>query len=143
MTNHPPMLERRKHSQRFFDGSFRWLANSSDPQVHDIKPIEPKISEIVMNGIDQFLTRKSMRPGFVRFAPSADLGDDHQVIRVRMERLPDDLIGHVGTIKVAGIDMVHTGCDRLSQNSDCAVNISRWSPYLRTRKFHRAVAHAV
>ena len=96
-----------------------------------------------MNRIDQFLTRKSMKPGLVFPPASAHLGDDHQAVRIGMKRLLDDLIRHMRTVIVAGIDMIHAGRNRLSQNRDRSINIARRSPNLRTGKLHRAIAHAV
>src|SRR5262249_56804374 len=92
-----------------------------------------------MNRIDQFLARKSGNPGLVRSPASPHLGDNHQVLRVWMERLLDDLIRHLRTIVVARIDMVHTSFNGLPQNSDGAVNIARRSPHLRTGKLHCAI----
>ena len=60
-----------------------------------------------------------------------------------MERLLNDLIGHMRTVKVAGIDMIHAGRNRLSQNGDRAINIARRSPHLRAGQLHRAIAHAI
>jgi hypothetical protein len=42
-----------------------------------------------------------------------------------MERLFDELIGHVWAVKVAGIDAVHAGGDGLAQNSGRTGNIAR------------------
>ena len=60
-----------------------------------------------------------------------------------MERLLDDLIGHMRTVIVAGIDVVYASRNRLSQNCNRSVNITRRSPHLRAGKLHRAIAHAV
>ena len=106
------------------DGSI----DSPDAEVDDVQRVEPEIAEIVMDGIDQLLTRKRMKPGLVRAPASADFGDDHQSIGIGMKRLLDDLIGHMRTVIVAGIDMVHAGRNRLSQNSDRGVKITRRSP---------------
>ena len=65
MTNQSLSLKFGEHRQWLFDGFFRRLNESSDPQVHDIKNVEPEIAQIVMDGIDQFPTRQSMRPGLV------------------------------------------------------------------------------
>src|SRR5262245_19889737 len=96
-----------------------------------------------MYGVDQLLTRKSMKPGLVFASASTDLGDDHQVIRIGVKRLLNDLIGYMGTVIVAGIDMIHAGCYRFSQNSNRTAHIARRSPHLRTGKLHCAIAHAV
>ena len=96
-----------------------------------------------MNGIDQFLTRKSRDPRLVFTTASADFGDDHETIHIRMKRLFDDLIGHVRTVEIARIDVVHACRNRLSQNSNGAVNITRRSPHLWSGKLHRTIAHAI
>jgi hypothetical protein len=96
-----------------------------------------------MDGIDQLLTRKRMKPGLVLTTPRSYLGDDHQVIRIGMKRLLDNLIGYVRAEKIAGIDMVHARGNGLSQNGNRLVPIPWWPPHLRTGKLHRAVAHAV
>ena len=71
-----------------------------NPKINDIQRVGSKISEIVVNGIDQFLTRKSMNPGLVFTPASAHLGDDHQAIRIGMKRLLNDLIRNMRTVKV-------------------------------------------
>src|SRR4051794_19831134 len=83
-----------------------------------------------------------MDPRLVFTTPSAHLSDDHETIHVGMQRLLDDLIGHMRTVKVARIDMVHPGCHCLSQNSNRTVNNARWSPHLWAGKLHGAVPHA-
>jgi hypothetical protein len=63
-----------------------------------------------------------------------------------MERLLDELIGYVWTVKVAGVYVVYAGGNGLAQNSDCTGNIPWWTPnYLcaiSTGKLHGAEAHA-
>src|SRR6266404_6483590 len=101
------------------------------------------MSEVVMYGIDQLLTRKGRKLGLVLTPTGAHLGDDHQVIRIGMKSLLNDLIGNMRTVIVAGIDMIDADRNRLSQNANRPVQITRWSPHLRTGKLHRAIAHAV
>ena len=83
MTNQPLTLELGKHGQRFRDGSLRWPHDSSHAKIDYVQRVDPEIAQIVMNGIDQFLTRKCMQPGLVLTPASAHLGDDHQAIRDR------------------------------------------------------------
>src|SRR2546430_6443489 len=96
-----------------------------------------------MYGIDQLLARKRMRPRLVFTPAGAHLGDNYQSSRIRMERLLDGLIGHMRTVVVAGIDVIHAGRHSVSQNGDGTVDITRWSPHLWTGKLHCAVAHPV
>src|SRR5581483_4792727 len=143
MTDQSLTFEFGEDSQRFFDRAFHWSHHSSNAEVDDIKNVELEIPEVVMNGIDQFLARTSMRPRFIRSTTSAYLSNNHQVIRIGMKSPLDDLIGHMRTVIIASIDVVYAGRDRLPQNSDCAINVSWRSPHLWAGKFHRTVAHAI
>src|SRR5258707_8468033 len=96
-----------------------------------------------MYGVDQLLKRKSMGPRLVWAASGTDFADDHEIIRIGMKSLFNDLVGHIRAVKVAGIDMVHACRNRLPQNSNRSLNIARRSPYLRASKLHRAAAHPV
>ena len=60
-----------------------------------------------------------------------------------MKRLLDNLIGHMGAVIVAGVDMVDTSRGGLSQNSYRSLNVPWRSPNFRAGKLHRAVAHPV
>ncbi len=84
-----------------------------------------------------------MKPGFVWTSTSAYFGDDHEILRVRIECLLDQLIGHMGSVVVAGVDVVHAGLYRFSQNSNGGIHILRRSPDARASQLHGAVAHAV
>src|ERR1700693_2862646 len=143
MTNQSLTLKLRQHGQRLFDRPLGWPQHGSHPEIDDIQCVESKISQIVMNSIDQLLTRKRMNPRFVHWPASTDFGDDHQSIWIRMKRLFDDLVGHMRAVKIAGIDVVDPCRNSLSENSYCSVNITRRSPNLRTGKLHGAVAHSL
>src|SRR5258708_1227647 len=95
-----------------------------------------------MNRIDQFRPRESVNPRLVGSPARAHFGDNHQTILVWMQRLFDDLICYMRAIEIAGIDVVHAGVERFAQNPDGLFGIARWSPHLRTRQLHGAIAHA-
>src|SRR5580692_11488910 len=105
--------------------------------------VEAKIVQILMNGIHQLLAGKRVKPGFVWTSASAYFGDDHEILRIWIERLLDKLIGHVRSVVVAGINVVHARLDGFAQNSDGGVDIPRRSPDARASQLHGAVAHAV
>jgi hypothetical protein len=84
-----------------------------------------------------------MNPGLVWTAPSAQFGHDHQTIRVRMESLLDDLIGHVRSVVVASIDVVYAGLHCLAKNSNGGINVPWRSPDAGSGELHRTVSHAV
>ena len=64
-----------------------------------------------------------------------------------MERLLDDLIGHVRAVKITRINVIHARSYGLTQHRDGARNIARRTPdhlaWLPPRKLHGAIAHAV
>ena len=96
-----------------------------------------------MDSLDQFPAGEGMEPGPVFAAAGADFGNNHHVGRVGMKCLLDNLICHVRTVKVAGVDVVHARANRLSQNSDRCVNVPWRSPNFGAGKLHGAVAHSV
>src|ERR1700678_3858554 len=102
MANQTLALKLSQHSQRFFNRPLRRSHDSPNSKVDDIQHIEPEISQIVMNAIDQLLARKRMNPGLVFPPASADLRHNHQAIRIWMKSPLDNLIGHMRTVKVAG-----------------------------------------
>jgi hypothetical protein len=57
-----------------------------------------------------------------------------------MQSLPDDLVGDVRPVKVAGVDMVHAGCDSLAEDGDGAVRVLGWPKYAGAGQLHCAVA---
>ena len=69
-----------------------------------------------------------MRPGTIGAAARTDLGHDHQIIGIGMQRLLDDLIGDMRTVEIAGIDVVHARRDSLAKNRDRTGNIAWRAP---------------
>jgi hypothetical protein len=60
-----------------------------------------------------------------------------------MQSALDDLIGDVRTVVVAGINVVHAGRYRFSQNSDRGLSVARGSKDMRASQLHCAIAHAI
>ena len=77
-----------------------------DPQVDDLQRIEPEIAEIVVDRALKLGGRHGGDPGCVDASAGADLGDDHETVGIGMQRLADDLIGDVGPIEIAGVDVI-------------------------------------
>src|SRR5579862_448264 len=96
-----------------------------------------------MDAVDELLAGESMNPGLVRTAPSAQFGNDHETISVRMESLLNDLIGHMRSVVVAGINVIHAGLYRLAKNSNGGIDVPWWSPDAGSGELHGAVSHAI
>src|SRR6202162_2262992 len=60
-----------------------------------------------------------------------------------MNSFLDDLIGHMGAVKIAGINVVHARGDSRSQNLHCSIHVARRAPNAGTGQLHGAVAHSV
>ena len=60
-----------------------------------------------------------------------------------MKRVLDNLIGHMRTVVVAGINMVHARVDGLAQNGNGGRDISGRPEDAGSGKLHSAVTHAV
>ena len=59
MANESLLLQLGEYGQRFFDGPVRRPHHPANPKIDDIERVAAQISQIVMNGIDKFLPRKS------------------------------------------------------------------------------------
>jgi hypothetical protein len=97
--------------------------------VNDVENVEIQVSQVVVHTRGKLLRRDGRLPRLVGRAPCPQLGDDHQVFRIRMERLLDYLVGDVRTVVVAGIDVVHACHDGLAKDGDGAVRVLGRSPY--------------
>src|SRR5262249_25099469 len=105
-----------KDSDLLLDGTFGWLGNSTDAQIHDVEAFHAEIAEIVLSAGEQILTGKCGYPRFVFTAAGTQFGYDDQVFWVRMEGFLDDLIGYMRAVKIAGVDMNYASGDRFTQD---------------------------
>ena len=75
-------LEFCERGQGFLNRSLRRFRESTNAEIHYIKNIEAKISQIVMDSIDELLAGKSRNPGLVCPPTSANLRDDNEIVGV-------------------------------------------------------------
>ena len=59
-----------------------------------------------------------------------------------MERLVDQPIGDMRAVVVAGVDVVHAGCDGIAQNCQRRGTILRRTEHIRARKLHGTESQA-
>src|SRR5215218_2390241 len=81
-------------------------------------------------------------PGFVRTTFYTHLGGDREIIRVGVEGLGDQAIGHLRSVEACGVDQVHAESDRPPQDHLCPIRILRLSPHARSRQPHCPVPEA-
>ena len=70
------------------------------------------------------------------------LGRDDHVVGVRVQRLAQQVLGHVGTVGVGGVEEGDPDLDGPAQHADRLVVVPRRSPDALAGQLHRAVAEA-
>ncbi len=94
----------------------------------ELDRVEPQPPERALAGLPQVLGAAVARP-LVRAGPSQpSLGGDQQVLRVRVERLGDQLLADMRAVGVGGVDQVDAELDRPPQDRDGLVVIGRRPP---------------
>ena len=138
----PLRLEVGQHRHLLGDGPLRGaVARPHHAVVDDVERVQAQVAEVVVDAGGQFLGRDGRLPRLVGRAAAAELGDDHQPRRVRVQGLPDDLVGDVRAVEVGRVDMVHAGRDGLAKDGDGAVRIPGRPPHAGAGQLHRAVAY--
>ena len=79
------------------------------------------------------------RPPSAARSLEAALGRDHQILRVRVQRLGDQRFADMRTVRIGGIDEVHAELVRSPQDRLGGIAIGRFAPYPVARDAHRAV----
>ena len=60
-----------------------------------------------------------------------------------MQRLANELLGHIGPVGVGGIDQIDAELDRSTQDTERRVTIGRGTPHPWSGKLHRPESEAV
>src|SRR5437868_4015574 len=68
---------------------------------------------------------------------------DDEVVRIRMQRLRDELFGDERTVRVGRVDEVHSELDGPSQNSNALASIGWRTKNSAAGDPHRTVCHAI
>ena len=90
------------------------VAAAHHPVVRDVQRVEPQVAEVVVDARGQLFGRDGRLPRLVGRPTPAELGDDDQPGRVRVQRLADDLVGDVRTVIVGSVDVVDARRDGLA-----------------------------
>jgi hypothetical protein len=75
-------------------------------------------------------------------APRPDLGDDDEVAGIRVERLPDQPVGDVRAVEIAGVDVVDAAGDGLAQHGEGGGGVPGRTEHAGAGQLHGAVAEA-
>jgi hypothetical protein len=138
------LLKLGKCGDLLFDRSFSGGVDiAGDSHVDDVERVQPKVAKIVVDRALDIRRLERRYPRAVCTTQGAHLGDDHEVIWVRMEGFANDLVGDVRPVKVARIDMIDARGHRFAQYGDGCVTILGRPEYAGTGQLHGTVAHPV
>ena len=110
------------------------------PQVHRAELLDAERAQVVLHPGAEVGRRLRRLPTAGLVAHGANLGHDDEVIWVRMQRLTNQLVGHVRAVVLGGVDVVDAGLDSPPQHSDRFIVIARWTLHPRAGKLHRSEA---
>src|SRR6516164_209130 len=111
-------------------------------QVDDVEGVHAEVREVLPDLGRQVGGLQRGTPAAVRTTAGADLGHDAQVGRVRVERLPDQLVDHHRPVEVAGVDVGNAGFDGFAQDREGLVAIPGRAEDPGPGQLHGAEAHA-
>jgi len=95
--------------------------------------------QVVVDRLCQFFAREGRAPGSVLAAQGADLGDDDEIVAIRVQRLADDVIGDVRAIEVGGVNVVDSARNGLAQDGQRRAMILGWAEYAGSCELHSAI----
>lgn len=136
-------LEVGQGSQRFCNRVLVGSKVAADTQIDDLQRVQAEMAQIVLHRAGEVLAGECRRPGLVRSALGTDLCDNHEFFGIGVDRLLDDLIGDVGTVIVAGLDMVDSQPHRLAHHGKGGLTIPWRAEGRRPGELHGAKARAV
>ena len=93
-----------------------------------------------MYRLRQFLRGEGRQPGGITAATGTDLGDERQIVAVRMKRLADQLVGDMRPVKIAGINVIHPSSHRSAEHIQRGIFVLWRTKHARPGKLHRAIA---
>jgi len=117
-------LQFRECTERLGDRARFGAGEPPDAQVDHIEYIKPEVVQIVVHGLAQLLGRECLRPAALGISQRPDLGHDVHLRRIGVEGFPDDLVGDVRAVVVAGVDVRDAHLHRLAQHGHGSVTVA-------------------
>src|SRR6266404_6867346 len=143
LADQPLALELSERGKLLLDRALAWPVNAADAQVDHVKGVNLEVPEVVMDAAREVRRGERRNPRGVGPTHGAELGHDHEIAGVGMKRLPDELVGDVRAIIIAGVDVIDPACHGLAQHDKCGAAILRRPEHAGSGELHGAVAHAV
>src|SRR5213079_1449625 len=88
------------------DRSFKWYSRISSMKLIDIDSVHPEAPETSFNRFAQVLRTAVVCPLVRARAVPPALGCDHEVLRIRMQRLCNQVFAYVRPVRIRCVDEV-------------------------------------
>lgn len=111
-------------------------------QVDRGEPIDSQRAQVLLDICPQLGRGLRRHPPAVTGTSCTDLRHDREIVRVRVQRLADQLVRHIGAVELRGVDVIDAQLDRAAQDAQRLVTIARRPEHTRSRKLHRTVTDA-
>ena len=135
------LLEFGQGAERFGDG-LPAGAFGPQPQVDGVEGVHAEVREVLLHlGLEVGGVMRGP-PAAVGVAAGAHLGDDAQVCRVGVERLPDQLVDGDRAVEVAGVDVGDTAVHGFAQDRESLVTVPGRAEDAGPAQLHGGQAHA-
>ena len=92
---------------------------TEEPQVDHVDPLHLEAPQVGLDPGSQLVGPLRGDPAAPAVTLGADLGDQHQVLRVGVKRGVDQLVGDVGTVILGRVDVVDAELDGPAQHREC------------------------
>ena len=114
-----------------------------DAKVHRGKLVDLEGAQVLLDARAQFVGLLGGEPRAVVVATCADLADQREVRRIRVQRFADQLVGDVRAVELGGVDVVDAELDGALQHRDRLVVIARRPEDAGPGQLHGAEADAM
>ena len=114
----PVLLHLRERGELLLDGAGLGAVEGAEAEVDGVEHVEAEVAEVVVDRLAQLLGRSCVRPAALGVPPCPHLGHDPQLLGVWVQRFPDDLVGDVRAVEVAGVDVRDAHLSDLAQHGD-------------------------
>ncbi len=96
-----------------------------EAQVDRAEALGAERAQVVLDALAQLLGPLGGQPVALVVAARADLGDEDQLLGVRVQGLADQLVGHVGAVELRGVDVVDAQLDRAPEHGQGLLAVAR------------------
>jgi hypothetical protein len=107
------MVQFGERGESFGEGSVvrEEQAVTADAQIDQVEATLGEPGEVLLDLVAEFGRLGGGVPASPFVSDHADLGSDHEIVGIGVQRLADEIVGHMRAVEVAGVDVGDTKLD--------------------------------